>query len=85
MGCDVYDVEGTQIRFSEDDGTVGCLCTFPHNDDETVSLDRIESLALLGAAVVLLHHGILTGPVYLPVELPGWIRAGVADTLWGKK
>lgn len=72
MGCDTYECEGTLIRFSEmDDG--GCLCTFPHNDQGKLTQRRVRSLAMLGAAVVLLHHGELEGPVFLPYSLPQWL------------
>ena len=70
MGCDHY-VGG--IMFSEGDDEVGCLCTFPHNDGDRLDVERVRSLAYLGAAVVLQKRGDLEHP-YLPGCLPAWIR-----------
>ena len=66
------------IRFSEMDDVFGCLCTFPFNDFENLSIDRIRSLALFGAAVRLAITDELTncgedGYVFLPDMLPKWI------------
>lgn len=80
MGCDYYhiktfdpDDETSYIHFSEMDDTVGCLCTFPHNDAGWLSVERLRSLAMLGAAVVMLQHGEIFGPVFLPNGL-GWVK-----------
>lgn len=64
------------IYFSESDDDWGCLCTFPHNDHGELTSDRVRSLALLGAAVVLASHqadrlesaGRMAGPHLLPAE-----------------
>jgi hypothetical protein len=82
MRCDVYEVEGTEVRFSENDDTVPCLCVWPNSDGETIYPDRLESLALLGATVVLLHHGDLVGPVCLPMGLPQWIAREAERIIW---
>lgn len=73
MGCDRYTVEDNHIiSFSEmDDG--GCLCTFPHNYGETLDMETVRLLAMLGAAVVLIHHGKTDSPVFLPYGIPEWI------------
>jgi len=75
MGCDVYRYDSEIIGFSELDDGVPCLCTFPHNDLAFGELEplRVRSPAMLGAAVVLIHHGYLSGPVYLPDALPEWL------------
>ncbi len=62
-----------ELQFSDDDEEWGCLCTFAHNDGDTLTPDRVRSLALFGAACRLefdnlLPHGILPGAV------PQWIR-----------
>ena len=90
MGCETYGVNWPTergIKFSEVDDTVGCLCTFPHNDvDDHIDTDRVRSLALLGAAVVLHRRGLTDGPViYLPDMIPQWIRDGIDACLDGTK
>lgn len=75
MGCDTYECDGQLIRFSEDD-SIRCLCTFPHNDlayGGKLAPAKVRSLAMLGAAVVMIHHGELNGPVFLPHSLPQWL------------
>ena len=84
MGCDYYRYESELIRFSEMDDTVSCLCTFPHNDMEHLDLSRVRSLAMLGAAIVLIHHDEIEGPVYLPNNLPKWIITELERILPGE-
>ena len=76
MSCDKYRYDSELIYFSEmdDDDTV-CLCTFPYNDKAGggIDLNRIKSLAYLGAAIKLVHDGELEGPVSIPRDLPEWI------------
>ncbi len=76
MGCDIYDVEGGQVSFTESD-RFPCLCTFPDNDGGEMTVERLASLALLGAAVVMLHRQRLSGcsihAAYVPDDLPQWI------------
>ena len=70
MGCHSYH----GIQFSEDDDEFVCLCTFPYNDEaagERLDPERVRSLALLGAAVVLNRYDGDIG--YLPDDLPRWI------------
>lgn len=78
MGCDYYTKRG--IHFSDGDESVGCLCTFPHNDGESLTKRRIRSLAYLGAAVALDHQGELEHS-YLPSCLPDWIRRDIDKAL----
>ena len=91
MGCDSYTASlrllsgwaKANIMFSEDDD-VACLCTFPHNNDGKMWRPNVESLAMLGAAVVLAHHGNLGSPegyIYLPGDLPEWISEGINEWL----
>lgn len=78
MGCDSYTYKETNIRFSEMDDEVSCLCTFPHNNrcfNNTITPDQLRSLAYLGAMIVLIHQEEYTEPyVYLPNSLPNWIK-----------
>lgn len=74
MGCEYYEIDNMIIGFSENDG--GCLCTFPHNDNKYITIDRLASLALLGAAVVLAKRGELSIG-YLPEGLPKWINNSI--------
>jgi len=75
MGCDKYYLmnDESPVCFSEGDDTIGCLCTFPHNDGNTLDAERVRSLAYLGAAIVLMQHEDLEHG-YLPECLPQWIR-----------
>lgn len=82
MGERVYSVNRYELQFSETSGdNYGCLCTFPGNDISLgIDIDRVRSLALLGAAVCLavedeLEHGLL------PDAVPTWIREQIDDAL----
>lgn len=75
MGCRTYDVNDWSVHFSESDDDVGCLCTFPHNDGDRLSPERVRSLAMLGAVVVLAHQSeAVNGWLYVPGSLPNWMR-----------
>lgn len=85
MGCDKYNVscfnaekqdwEDMSISFSEVDDLGHCLCAFGINyncnDKET-----LRSLAYLGAAVALAHHGDLEYGI-LPDCLPKNIKDSI--------
>ena len=75
MGCDKYWLlnDDSPVCFSEGDDSIGCLCTFPHNDGKTLDADRVRSLAYLGAAIVMMQHETIEHG-YLPECLPQWIR-----------
>lgn len=75
MGCDYYNAEGKLFHFNEMDEELSCLCTFPHNDGNEISSDRLRSLAYLGAAIVLAHQGLLSNEQYQYITdcLPAWI------------
>lgn len=79
MGENVYsfvtsDLETFRISFSEMDEDFGCLCTFPHNDQEQLSIERLISLAMFGAAVRLAFENKFNpGYIYLPESLPSWL------------
>lgn len=67
------DLETFHIAFSESDDFM-CLCTFPYNDQEQLSIERVISLAMLGAAVRLAFEDQLEpGYNYLPDALPKWL------------
>jgi hypothetical protein len=75
MGCNKYYLEGIDypVTFSEMNDDIGCLCTFPHNNNDALDPETVRSLAYLGAAVVMvsreqLDHG------YIPNCLPNWIK-----------
>ena len=89
MGERVYSVaigdgKTIDVCFSEMDDDWGCLCTFPHDDHGKLDAERVRSLALLGAAVVLAafrREQLETedgwgGTVFasLPNAVPQWIR-----------
>jgi hypothetical protein len=74
--------EDFSIQFSEMDDDWQCLCTFPHNDGAEISLSRLRSLALLGAAVVLAHNGELEEETnFLPLCIPKWIRDEITSKI----
>ena len=73
MGEKIYQIGEYPLQFSEIDDDYVCLCTFPHNDQGVLTPDRVRSLALLGAAVVLAHGDDLEHP-FLPACVPEWIR-----------
>lgn len=76
MGCDYYHINNVAIHFSDIDDSIGCLCTFPHNDNKHLDSDRIRSLAYLGAAVVLASKLKNKNQIYnfIPECLPKWIQ-----------
>ena len=82
MGEKVYTMVSNSekeywIIFSEGDDH-GCLCTFPDNDMEQMSTERIKSLAIFGAAVRLAMDDYFDGPyIFLPDALPKWILKGI--------
>lgn len=80
MSCERYCVNHDEIMFSEIDDSICCLCTFPFNDRERLSIERVRSLAYLGAAVVLSQRGKLDHP-YLPSCLPQSIRDEIDRSL----
>lgn len=85
MGCESYEAEGATIHFTEVDGGVGCLCTFPHNDG-VLYRSRLKSLALLGLAVVLLKRGaIKLSDEYLDESLAWAYIPGSLPEYWVKK
>ena len=73
MGEKIYEIGDYPLQFSEMDDDYVCLCTFPHNDQGQLLPDRVRSLALLGAAVVLASNDDLDHP-FLPNCVPVWIR-----------
>ena len=73
MGEDRYHIGKYPLQFSEMDDDYICLCTFPYNDQGELTPDRVRSLALLGAAVVLARSCSLEHP-FLPACVPEWIR-----------
>ena len=84
MGCDSYRTKDTTIRFNEfDDEGPGCLCTFPHNDQQELTPERLRSLALLGAAVVLARYedSGFDGWCTIPNSLPKWVDKEVCRIL----
>ena len=76
MGCDYYEFEKTSIHFSDLNEETSCLCTFPYNEEIFKQLDPhiVRSLAMLGAAIVLVHQAEFNDDyMFLPEQLPEWI------------
>lgn len=84
MGEKTYEVKGKLIRFSEDSDEFDCLCTFPHNDQETLEVGRVVALALFGAVVRLVFDGYYDnhegGYIFIPQDVPDWIVEGVVSS-----
>lgn len=94
MGCAYYGADVEQqpgkwgrcsVHFNESSEEVCCLCTFPHNDGDTLGVERVRALAYLGAMIALLHQGEVSAPLtqtghgrrevaHIPDDLPEWIR-----------
>lgn len=94
MGCDYYgadcsyiDEDGVhnwapdsaRLYFSDD---TQCLCTWPYL--EHLCASELRSLAYLGAAVVLAHHGKLEAtylplPNSLPAEIVNFINDSIPE------
>lgn len=83
MGERVYEINDVSIKFSSLDDSWRCLCTFPGNDTDTgPDKERVASLALFGAAVILaLDNDIDDG--LLPRAVPEWIRHGIIRAVFG--
>lgn len=83
MGCEEYKTEDATIKFDETDESTRCLCTFPYNDNRTITPDRLRSLALLGAAVVLAnrHESDFSGWCSIPNSLPAWVDVEICKVL----
>lgn len=80
MGEKTYQVGTKQVCFSESDTEFACLCTFPHNDNSFLEIDRAKALVLFGAVVRLIHDGYYTTHgeyIYIPGDVPAWIIEGV--------
>jgi len=86
MSCYYYCVEDEKggqrcLHFAEGDDEYRCLCTFPGNDAALgLNAERVRSLAVLGAAVVLavkdeLEYGAL------PYAVPEFILQGIDEAL----
>lgn len=82
MGELYYAIGKKSVVFNEESDT-GCLCTFPHNDNGIVDIDRLKSLALFGAAVQLIlkgHYDSFAGEyVVIPDDLPEYILHDVEN------
>jgi hypothetical protein len=77
MGEQVYSAEDRSIMFSDSELGYRCLCTFPTNDETTgIDIERVRSLALLGAAVVLAHYNMADcgDCFFIPECVPDWIK-----------
>lgn len=81
MGCDFYSAENYEIHFNESNDEFRCLCTFPFNDRDEIDYERIISLALLGASVVLLHQGDIRDNISVPNDLPKWIVKEISEKI----
>lgn len=90
MGCDKYTVAGYvhgsngdwkdgTIHFSEGGSDMTCLCTLPQQS--RLDLEDVRSMAYLGAAVVLQHHGY-QDYWHLPGSLPQWMRDDIDRAIY---
>lgn len=81
MGEKSYRVLGKLIQFSESDDEFTCLCTFPHNDQEHLEIDRLKSLAIFGAVVQLVLKGYYDDHegeyIFIPHDVPSYVLRDV--------
>lgn len=84
MGCVTHSINGRLVRFSEDDDDWRCLCTFPHNDGNTLDTSRLRSLALFGAVCAMIesqdefYSGYEVGDyIFLPHNAPDWLKSEI--------
>lgn len=89
MGCETYHAEEGSVKFDEDNIDTACLCCFTGEEgryvDSPLDRDTVRSMAYLGAAVVLLRRNDSPDGkhLYLPDDLPAWVRAGIDAILNG--
>lgn len=81
MGEKSYSIGHKYIRFSEGDDEFSCLCTFPHNDQEHLEIDRLKSLAIFGAVVQLVLKGYYDDHegeyIFIPHDVPSYVLRDV--------
>jgi len=82
MGEKSYSVGHKYIQFSrEGDDEFSCLCTFPHNDQERLEVDRLKSLAIFGAVVQLILKGYYEDHegeyIFIPHDVPLYVLRDV--------
>lgn len=80
MGCKPIYVNEKRLFWNEGDDDWGCACTFPHNDaiERRLCVERVATLALIGAAAVLAHRdGEIETDDSLPGAVPDWIKAEI--------
>jgi hypothetical protein len=79
MSCDVYTAwawDSENDRWYEqcmgfcDTDDMPCLCSLNETKQE-ISRDQVKSMAYLGAAVALNHHGVEVQ--FIPQDLPDWL------------
>jgi Zn ribbon nucleic-acid-binding protein len=88
LGPDGNSVEWIEreISFDINDKDWECLCSFPPERSEDITSAKVRSLALLGAAVVLLHNGeIQSLPCYLPRCVPKNIQEAIKKAIPNKE
>lgn len=81
--------EEDSVRFGYEDYRYSCLCTFPLNyRDHEIGTGEVESMALIGAALVMHNNGGLIKNEYdyeydgrheyvVPDCIPEWVRNGI--------
>jgi hypothetical protein len=83
MGEKSYRVRGKSIRFSDNDDEFMCLCTFPHNDQCHLDIDRLKSLAVFGAVVQLVLKGYYDDHkgeyIFIPHDVPPYVLRDVRN------
>jgi hypothetical protein len=81
MGEKSYSVGHKYIQFREDDDEFSCLCTFPHNDQEHLDIERLKSLAIFGAVVQLILKGYYDDHdgeyIFIPHDVPSYVLRDV--------
>lgn len=82
MGEKPYRIHNKIIMFNDNNDEFGCLCTFPHNNNEKLYFEDIQSLAMFGAVVRLVLNGYYEnydGYIFIPGDVPQWIIDGIRN------
>lgn len=87
MGCARYEVarwsgggwDSAIVSINYDDENYPCLCTLSERND--VGVREIRSMAALGAAVALMHNGLMSNHSTAPLDLPENIVSAIEKYL----
>lgn len=81
MGEKVYSIGHKRIMFSDTNDEFACLCTFPHNNEEKLGVEDLQSLSIFGAVVQLVLKGYYDDHegeyIFIPHDVPPYVLRDV--------